>query len=58
MDMSAKVIFIITGSIFLAYGITSFIVGMNTVGAAILTIVGIIGLIVGIKYASGGDNSR
>ncbi|MFC2041487.1 hypothetical protein ACFLTY_04115 [Chloroflexota bacterium] len=55
--MSSRAIFIIIGSIFLACGIISFIVGMNTVGAAILTIVGIIGLIAGIKYASREDDS-
>ena len=55
--MSSKTVFIITGSVFLACGIISFFIGMNTVGATILTIVGIIGLIVGIKYASRGDDS-
>ncbi len=55
--MSARAIFIISGAIFLACGIVSFFIGMNKVGAAILTVVGIIGLIVGIKYASRGDDS-
>ncbi len=58
VDMSARAVFIITGSILLAFGIISFFIGMNTVGAAILTVVGIIGLIIGIKYASRGDDSR
>ena len=55
--MSARAVFIISGAVFLACGIISFFIGMNTAGAIILTIVGIIGLIVGIKYASRRDDS-
>ena len=51
------VFYIIAGTIFLVFGIVSFFIGMNTVGALILTIVGITGVIVGINYTSRRNNS-